>query len=54
MPTWAWIVIAVVAALIVIGAIAAWMQQRRRTELKERFGSGQYMFLGKKIDVMQR
>ena len=39
MPTWAWIVIAVVAALIVIGAIAAWMQQRRRTQLKERFGS---------------
>ena len=39
MPTWAWIVIVVVAALIVIGAIAAWMQQKRRTELKERFGS---------------
>ena len=39
MPTWAWIVIAVVAALIVIGAIAAWMQQKRRTQLKERFGS---------------
>jgi hypothetical protein len=39
MPTWAWIVIAVVVALIVIGAIAAWMQQRRRTQLKERFGS---------------
>ena len=39
MPTWAWIVIAVVAALVVIGAIAAWMQQRRRTQLKERFGS---------------
>lgn len=39
MPTWAWIVIAVVAALIVLGAIAAWMQQRRRSQLKERFGS---------------
>ena len=39
MPTWAWIVIAVVAVLIVIGTIAAWMQQRRRTQLKERFGS---------------
>ena len=39
MPTWAWIVIVVVAALIVLGAIAAWMQQRKRTELKERFGS---------------
>ena len=25
--------------MIVIGAIAAWMQQKRRTELKERFGS---------------
>jgi hypothetical protein len=40
MPTWAWIVIAVVAALIVIAAIAAWMQQRKRSgHLKERFGS---------------
>ena len=39
MPTWAWIVIAVVAVVIVIGAIAAWMQQKRRSELKERFGS---------------
>ena len=39
MPTWAWIVIVVVAALIVLGAIAAWMQQRKRSQLKERFGS---------------
>jgi FtsZ-interacting cell division protein ZipA len=39
MPTWAWIVIVVVAALIVLGAIAAWTQQRKRTQLKERFGS---------------
>jgi hypothetical protein len=39
MPTWAWIVIVVVAALIVLGAIAAWMQQKKRTELKDRFGS---------------
>lgn len=39
MPTWAWIIIAVVAALIVIGAIAAWTKQRRRTQLQERFGS---------------
>ena len=39
MPTWAWIVIVVVAALIVLGAIAAWMQQRKSTQLKERFGS---------------
>ena len=39
MPTWAWIIIAVVAALIVIGAIAAWTKQKRRTQLQERFGS---------------
>jgi hypothetical protein len=39
MPTWAWIVIVVAAALIVLGAIAAWTQQRKRTQLKERFGS---------------
>jgi FtsZ-interacting cell division protein ZipA len=39
MPTWAWIVIVVIAALIVVGAIAAWTQQRKRAQLKERFGS---------------
>jgi FtsZ-interacting cell division protein ZipA len=39
MPTWAWIVIVVVAALVVLGAIAMWMQQRKRSQLKERFGS---------------
>lgn len=39
MPTWAWIVIVVIAALIVLGAIAAWTQQRKRSQLKERFGS---------------
>jgi FtsZ-interacting cell division protein ZipA len=39
MPTWAWIVIVVVAALVVLGAIAVWMQQRKRSQLKERFGS---------------
>jgi hypothetical protein len=39
MPTWAWIVIAVVAALIVLGAIAAWTQQKRRAQLQDRFGS---------------
>jgi FtsZ-interacting cell division protein ZipA len=39
MPTWAWIVIAAVAALVVLGAIAMWMQERRRSQLKERFGS---------------
>lgn len=39
MPTWAWIVIVLVAALIVLGAIAAWTQQRKRSQLQERFGS---------------
>jgi FtsZ-interacting cell division protein ZipA len=39
MPTWAWIIIVVVAALIVLGAIAAWSQQKRRAQLKDRFGS---------------
>jgi hypothetical protein len=39
MPTWAWIVLVVVAALVVIGAIAAWAQQRKRSHLQERFGS---------------
>jgi hypothetical protein len=39
MPTWAWIVIVVVAALIVLGAIMAWTQQRRRGQLQDRFGS---------------
>jgi hypothetical protein len=33
MPTWAWIVIVVVAALIVLGAVAMWMQQRKRSQL---------------------
>ena len=37
MPTWAWIVIAVVALVIVIGAIAAWMQQGN-AELSSRSG----------------
>lgn len=39
MPTWAWIVLVVVAVLIVIGAVAAWTQQRKRAHLQERFGS---------------
>jgi hypothetical protein len=40
MPTWAWIVIAVVAALIVLGAVAALAKQRKKTShLQERFGS---------------
>lgn len=39
MPTWAWIIIGVVAALVVIGAIAAvWARQRRTAGLRERFG----------------
>jgi FtsZ-interacting cell division protein ZipA len=39
MPTWAWIIIVVVAALIVLGAIVAWNNQRKRAQLKDRFGS---------------
>jgi hypothetical protein len=39
MPTWAWIVIVAVAALIVLGAIAAWAKTRRTSRLQERFGS---------------
>jgi len=39
MPTWAWIIIGVVAALVVIGAIAAvWARKRRTAGLRERFG----------------
>jgi predicted nucleic acid-binding protein len=39
MPTWAWIIIGVVAALVVIGAIAAaWARKRRTAGLQERFG----------------
>jgi hypothetical protein len=39
MPTWAWIIIGVVAALVVIGAIAASLARKRRTAgLQERFG----------------
>jgi hypothetical protein len=42
MPTWAWIVIAIAAAVIIIGAIA-WSasRARRRRGLQERFG-GEY------------
>jgi hypothetical protein len=39
MPTWGWIVIAVVAVLIVLAAIAAWTRQRQRSQLQDRFGS---------------
>ncbi len=39
MPTWAWIIIVAVAALIVFGAIVAWNQQKKRSQLKDRFGS---------------
>jgi predicted nucleic acid-binding protein len=39
MPIWAWIVIGVVAALIVVAAIAAaWARKRRTAGLQERFG----------------
>jgi hypothetical protein len=39
MPAWAWIIIAVVAALVIIGAIAAaWARKRRTARLQERFG----------------
>ena len=39
MPTWAWIIIVAVVALIVLGAVAMWMQQKKRSQLQERFGS---------------
>jgi hypothetical protein len=40
MPTWAWIIIAVVAIVVVVGAIAAWLARQRQTDrLRERFGS---------------
>lgn len=39
MPTWAWIIIGVAAALIVLAAIAAAVARKRRTAaLQERFG----------------
>lgn len=38
MPTWGWIVIAVVAALVVIGIVAAALRARRTAALQDRFG----------------
>ena len=40
MPTWAWIIIAVAVAILVAGAIAAYMARKNQTKrLRERFGS---------------
>ncbi|HEX5585288.1 hypothetical protein [Gaiella sp.] len=40
MDTWAWIVIAVVAAAIVVALLAVWGRRtRRRSRLRDRFGS---------------
>jgi len=39
MPAWAWIVIALVVAVVVLAAIVAYMNNRRRARLQERFGS---------------
>src|SRR4051812_33525159 len=39
MPTWLWIVIAVVAAIVVIGVVASALRTRRTHGLQERFGS---------------
>ena len=39
MPTWAWIIIAVAVAILVAGAIAAYMARKNQTKrLRERFG----------------
>jgi hypothetical protein len=39
MPTWAWIIIAVAAAILIAGAVAAYIARKNRTErLRERFG----------------
>ncbi len=42
MQTWGWIVIAVAAALLVVFAVAFVQIRRRRSHLKERFGSEYY------------
>ena len=39
MDTWVWIVIAVVVALVVLGAILAGLRTRRSKGLQERFGT---------------
>ena len=39
MPTWAWIIIVVAAAILVAGAVAAYMARQNKTKgLRERFG----------------
>jgi predicted nucleic acid-binding protein len=38
MPVWAWIVIAVVVALVVLAAIAVYLRNRQTARLQERFG----------------
>ena len=38
MPTWLWILIVVVAALVVVGVIASALRARRTSTLRERFG----------------
>lgn len=38
MPTWVWVAIVVVAALVVLAVIAAGLRSRRSRGLKERFG----------------
>lgn len=39
MPTWAWIIIVVAAAIVVAGAVAAYMARQNQTKrLQERFG----------------
>jgi hypothetical protein len=39
MPTWAWIIIAVAVAIVVAGAVAAYMARQNQTKLlRERFG----------------
>jgi hypothetical protein len=38
MPSWLWIVIAVAAAIVVLGVIAAALRARRSRNLQERFG----------------
>jgi hypothetical protein len=39
MPVWAWIVIAVVVALVVLAAVVVYVGNRRTARLQERFGS---------------
>jgi len=38
MPTWAWVIIAIVAAIIIIAAVWSALRARRTRNLKQRFG----------------